>query len=155
MFSTQLKTGIIIWAPFILSSANAFNLVTSKILLFVKRLNSCKRQTLLLQHHIDLCLHLGNFQWICCICFRFTSIQSRNPRYCCWNNSSASHVEASVWLHLLIKMYWFSLWLHTHISTGQMAFKGVLLTLSQTSSGFYVSAVEVFWKHYGKRRNCS
>ena len=34
MFSTLSKTEIIIWATFILSSANAFNLVTSKILLF-------------------------------------------------------------------------------------------------------------------------
>ena len=30
-----------------------------------------------------------------------------------------------------------------------------ILTLSQTSSEFYVSAVQVFWKHGGKRRNCS
>ena len=29
------------------------------------------------------------------------------------------------------------------------------LTLSQTIPGFYVSAVQVFWKHCGKRRNCS
>ena len=29
------------------------------------------------------------------------------------------------------------------------------LTLSQTSPGFYVSAVQVFWKHCGKRRNYS
>ena len=29
------------------------------------------------------------------------------------------------------------------------------LTLSQTSPGFYVSAVQAFWKHCGKRRNCS
>ena len=29
------------------------------------------------------------------------------------------------------------------------------LTFSQTSPGFYVSAVEVFWKHSGKRRNFS
>ena len=29
------------------------------------------------------------------------------------------------------------------------------LTLSQTRPGFYVSAVQVFWKHCGKRRNCS
>ena len=31
----------------------------------------------------------------------------------------------------------------------------VSLTLSQTSPGFYVSAVQAFWKHSGKRRNCS
>ena len=30
-----------------------------------------------------------------------------------------------------------------------------VLTLSQTSPGFYVSAVQVFKKHSGKRRNCS
>ena len=29
------------------------------------------------------------------------------------------------------------------------------LTLSQTSPGFYISAVQVFRKHCGKRRNCS
>ena len=28
------------------------------------------------------------------------------------------------------------------------------LTPSQTSPGFYVSAVQVFWKYCGKRRNC-
>ena len=31
----------------------------------------------------------------------------------------------------------------------------VFLILSQTSSGFYVSAVLVFWKHCRKRRHCS
>ena len=31
----------------------------------------------------------------------------------------------------------------------------VLLTLAQTRPCFYVSAVKVFWKHCGKRRNCS
>ena len=31
----------------------------------------------------------------------------------------------------------------------------VLLTLSQTSPGFYLSAVLVFKEHSGKRRNCS
>ena len=30
-----------------------------------------------------------------------------------------------------------------------------VLTLSQTSPGFYVSAEQAFWKHCGKRRNCS
>ena len=29
------------------------------------------------------------------------------------------------------------------------------LTLSQTSPGFYVSAVQSYLKHCGKRRNCS
>ena len=29
------------------------------------------------------------------------------------------------------------------------------LPFPQTSPGFYVSAVQVFWKHSGKRRNCS
>ena len=32
---------------------------------------------------------------------------------------------------------------------------GKELTLSQTSPGFYVSAVQVLWKHCGKRRSCS
>ena len=31
----------------------------------------------------------------------------------------------------------------------------IILTLSQTSAGFYVFAVEIFWKHCEKRRNCS
>ena len=30
-----------------------------------------------------------------------------------------------------------------------------LLILSQTSPSFYVSAVQAYWKHCGKRRNCS
>ena len=30
-----------------------------------------------------------------------------------------------------------------------------MLTLSQTSPGFYMSALKVFRKHCGKRRNCS
>ena len=30
-----------------------------------------------------------------------------------------------------------------------------ILTLFQTSPGFYVSAVQVFCKHCGKRKNCS
>ena len=29
------------------------------------------------------------------------------------------------------------------------------LTFSQTTPGFYVSAVQIFWKHCWKRRNCS
>ena len=33
--------------------------------------------------------------------------------------------------------------------------KDTFLIHSQTSPGFYVSAVQVFWKHCGKRRNCS
>ena len=32
---------------------------------------------------------------------------------------------------------------------------GNRLTLSQTSPGFHVCEVQIFWKHYGKRRNCS
>ena len=32
---------------------------------------------------------------------------------------------------------------------------GKELTLSQTSPGVYMSAVQVFWKHCGKKRNCS
>ena len=34
-------------------------------------------------------------------------------------------------------------------------FIAAFLTLSQTSPGFYMSAVPVFWKHCWKRRNCS
>ena len=30
----------------------------------------------------------------------------------------------------------------------------IYLILSQTSPGFYISAVKVFWKQCGKRRNC-
>ena len=30
-----------------------------------------------------------------------------------------------------------------------------LLTFSQTSPGFHLSAVQVFWKHCGERKNCS
>ena len=48
MFSNLSKTEIIIWATFILLSANAFNLVTSKILFFWQRVkNGWWIQTLL------------------------------------------------------------------------------------------------------------
>ena len=36
----------------------------------------------------------------------------------------------------------------------KLMLKGSLI-LSQTSHGFYVSAVQIFWKQCGKRRNCS
>ena len=38
---------------------------------------------------------------------------------------------------------------------GQIKNFVIWLTLSQTSPGFYVSALQVFRKHCGKRRNCS
>ena len=44
------------------------------------------------------------------------------------------------------KMYYF-LFLVKHLDT--------ILSLSQTSPCFYVSAAQVFWKHCGKQRNCS
>ena len=44
--------------------------------------------------------------------------------------------------NFVISFHWASSW------------EAYLLTLSQTSPGFYVSAVQVFWKHWGKRRNC-
>ena len=46
---------------------------------------------------------------------------------------------------------------HSYISSVRQnaALCGDWLTLSQTSPCFYVSAVQVFWKHWGKRRNCS
>ena len=34
-------------------------------------------------------------------------------------------------------------------------FRSIPLTLSQTSPGFYVSIAKIFWKHCGKRRNCT
>ena len=37
----------------------------------------------------------------------------------------------------------------------KIGLSGKELTLSQTSPGFYVSSVQVFRKHSGKRRNCS
>ena len=43
--------------------------------------------------------------------------------------------------------------LQTHKNKGLFG-KGCL-TLSQTSPGFYVFAVQTLCKHYGKRRNCS
>ena len=43
-----------------------------------------------------------------------------------------------------------------HIATYyNITSSAIILTLSQTSAGFCVSAVQVFWKHSGKRRNCS
>ena len=49
--------------------------------------------------------------------------------------------------NLLFQVYE-NLWLYGK------GFNVILLTLSKTSPGFYVSAVQVFWKHCGKRKNC-
>ena len=43
----------------------------------------------------------------------------------------------------------FSCWLPKALTLAKF------LTLSQTSPGFYVSAVQTFQKHCGKRKNCS
>ena len=43
----------------------------------------------------------------------------------------------------------FTAWTSAYVQVESM------LTLSQTSPGFYVSSVQVFWKHCGKRSNCS
>ena len=53
MFSTLSKTEIIIWATFILSSATAFNLVTSKILLFGKEFNPVTQDPRILNLDFD------------------------------------------------------------------------------------------------------
>ena len=44
---------------------------------------------------------------------------------------------------------------HSHFKRLVLQKHVVCLTLSQTSPGFHVSAVQVFRKHCGKRRNCS
>ena len=44
--------------------------------------------------------------------------------------------------------------MHHVLTKGGLMHLHVALYLSQTSPGFYVSAVEVFWKHCEKRRNC-
>ena len=43
----------------------------------------------------------------------------------------------------------------TTASTRLLLLVIIMLTLSQTSPGFYVSSLQVFRKHCGKRRNCS
>ena len=50
---------------------------------------------------------------------------------------------------------WFDLRIGRFFQWGSMIGIVAGLTLSQTSPGFYVSAVNIFWKHCGKRRNCS
>ena len=43
-----------------------------------------------------------------------------------------------------------------HFSLFEQVYKTTFsLTLSNTSPGLYLSTVQVFWKHCGKRRNCS
>ena len=56
----------------------------------------------------------------------------------------------------VFRFHFFCYWNWCIISFSQHVFKiNLSLSLSQTSPGFYVSAVQVFWKHCGKRRNCS
>ena len=46
-------------------------------------------------------------------------------------------------------------WAKQYTPTSMKGGIKMVLTLSQTSPGFHMSAVYVFWKHCGKRRNCS
>ena len=54
---------------------------------------------------------------------------------------------------------WFHLWLFYSVQNAYCSFTYIQiylnLTLSQTSPGFYLSAVQVFWNQCGKRRKCS
>ena len=50
---------------------------------------------------------------------------------------------------------WITIYRLPENAVGIVEYFCLLLTLSQTSPGFYVSAGQVFWKHCGKRRNCS
>ena len=54
----------------------------------------------------------------------------------------------SVWMSLKGVILERVKWYEFHLDT-------ILLSLSQTSPGFNMSAVQVFWKHCGKRGNCS
>ena len=62
-------------------------------------------------------------------------------------------------LSLTIHKLWVMLKIFVDKQTGQKLYAPTypyrVLTLSQTSPGFYVSGVQVFWKHCGKRKNCS
>ena len=53
------------------------------------------------------------------------------------------------WFHLFCRLKIISIWTSLQICRLEE------LTLSQTSPDFYASAVQVFTKHYGERRNCS
>ena len=52
--------------------------------------------------------------------------------------------------HLFCRLQMLSIW-----TSLQFCHLVKNLTLSQTSPVFYMSRIQVFWKHYGKRRNCS
>ena len=56
--------------------------------------------------------------------------------------------------HYYYCYYYYHYYLNNTISLFWMLLTSVL-TISQTSPSFYVSVVQVFWKHCGKRRNCS
>ena len=59
------------------------------------------------------------------------------------------------WPVLSIAYCWVPKWQReSQVLTSIMTNKS-FLTLSQTSPGLYVSAIQIFWKQFGKRRNCS
>ena len=71
------------------------------------------------------------------------------------------NTEGSGWQFLKVKKLvlhttkWEPLYGSSYIPLDPYLANKKALTLSQTSPGFYVSAVQVFRKHCGKRRNCS
>ena len=58
--------------------------------------------------------------------------------------------NSSIQPHLFLRQQLLSIW-----TSLKFCCLVKVLTLSKTSPGFYVSAVQVFLKHCGKRRNCS
>ena len=155
MFSTLPKTTFNI-SHFILLSANSFNLDQSKILLFCKGV---------------LCIHNSEKHSKPTLCWQTMThyFSQKGWPKCCnhkaffarlsqiWlllkNVESGSAILGSIML-LSVNFPWEN-WLANCHFMWIFIWSGSTLTLSQTSPGFYVSAVQVFWKHCGKRRNCS
>ena len=72
--------------------------------------------------------------------------------------SACTYMQPNLALHSLLFYPYFLTNEHHNIPLHRLKSVCIILdnlTLSQTSPGFHVSVVQVFWKHCGKRRNCS
>ena len=71
------------------------------------------------------------------------------------NSKPPGHKSDTLTTELLLKELWENISICTgHHNIAEIMLKTALLTLSQISPAVYVSALQIFWKHCGKRTNC-
>ena len=87
--------------------------------------------------------NLSEIRIIICVTSKLSSANSFNLE------------KSKCWSYVLVNQSFLFKWSRLTLFLIEKVLVLVKLTLSQTIPGFYVSVVQAFWKHCGKRRNCS